>query len=49
MPPKKKKPTPKIKGETISLAPLSFEQAVRATLATGKATPAPKRRPKGKK
>jgi hypothetical protein len=35
---------------TISLAPLGFEDAVRAALSTGKAPPAPKRpKPKGKK
>lgn len=41
-----KKPEPKGKkqGESISLAPLSFEEAVRATLATGKAPPPPKRK-----
>jgi hypothetical protein len=43
------KKTKKTKGETVSLAPLDFESAIRATLATGKAPPAPKRRPKGKK
>ncbi len=46
---KMKKP-PKKAEETISLAPLGFEEAVRATLATGKAPPLPKKpKPKGKK
>jgi hypothetical protein len=44
-----KKPIRK-KAETVSLAPLGFEEAVRATLATGKAPPPPKKpKPKGKK
>lgn len=35
--------------DKVSLSPLAFEDAVRAALATGKAPPAPKRKPKGKK
>jgi hypothetical protein len=34
--------------QSISLAPLAFNEAIRATLATGKAPPPPKRKPKGK-
>ena len=47
----KKRPekTKSYDGGTISLARLDFESAIRATLATGKAPPAPKRKPKGKK
>jgi hypothetical protein len=46
-----KKPKSKSGKEApISLAPLAFEDAVRAALATGKAPPPPKKaKPKGKK
>jgi hypothetical protein len=42
---RKKKKSPE---EAVTLAPLDFESAVRAALATGKAPPPPKK-PKGKK
>jgi len=45
----KKKGCASPKDAPVSLAPLAFEEAIRATLATGKAPPPPKRKPKGKK
>jgi hypothetical protein len=45
----RKTPEKPSKDDPISLAPLDFDTAVKATLATGKAPPPPKRKPKGKK